>query len=74
MLADGIFLVRNLFIGNALVDMYSKCDAIERARDMFIIRDTVSWNALISGYTQWGDAEKAIQCFKMMKNQASCQT
>ncbi|KAK9944069.1 hypothetical protein M0R45_009653 [Rubus argutus] len=42
----------NLFVGNALVDMYAKSGDLKEARNQFELirnRDNVSWNAIIVG-------------------------
>ncbi|XP_077229243.1 pentatricopeptide repeat (PPR) superfamily protein [Tasmannia lanceolata] len=45
------------FVGNGLISFYSRCQCIGDARRVFdemTNRDLVSWNAMISGYTQEG--------------------
>ncbi|KAH7330914.1 hypothetical protein KP509_20G007900 [Ceratopteris richardii] len=57
-------------LGNALVDMYAKCDALEMAHEVFdglFVRDVVSWNALITGCCEREFAEQALQLFDFMK-------
>ncbi|XP_012570699.1 pentatricopeptide repeat-containing protein At4g32430, mitochondrial-like isoform X2 [Cicer arietinum] len=47
-----------VFIGNALVTMYSRLEELDDARRVFDempIRDLVSWNAMLSGYAQEGE-------------------
>ncbi|KAJ0086317.1 hypothetical protein Patl1_08142 [Pistacia atlantica] len=59
----------NLFVGNALVDMYAKSGALKEARQQFErIRnqDHVSWNAIIVGYVQEGDEFEAFNMFRRM--------
>lgn len=61
----------NLFIGNALVDMYAKCGALEESSKQFErlkIRDSVSWNAIIVGYAQNGEDNRAFDMFKRMNS------
>ncbi|KAH9323336.1 hypothetical protein KI387_017975, partial [Taxus chinensis] len=54
---------------NALIDMYSKCGSIKKARCLFDKmhqQDAVSWNAIIAGYAQNGVVDKALRLFKEM--------
>ncbi|KAF3778496.1 Pentatricopeptide repeat-containing protein [Nymphaea thermarum] len=56
----------DVFIGGALTDMYSKCGDIDAARKVFLrlpMKDVISWNAIIAGSLQNGDAELALKCF-----------
>lgn len=49
---------RDLMVGNALVDMYGKCGSLTLAREVFDslpARDVVTWNALMSLFSQQGD-------------------
>ncbi|KAL9680446.1 hypothetical protein QQ045_018325 [Rhodiola kirilowii] len=59
----------NLFVGNALVDMYAKSGSLEDAKRMFEHirnRDKVSWNAIIVGYVLEQEEEMAFYMFKEM--------
>jgi pentatricopeptide repeat protein len=59
-------------LSTALVDMYIKCGALGKAREVFDetpIRNVVSWNALISGYSQRGQCEEALACFRKMQTE-----
>ncbi|KAK7282306.1 hypothetical protein RIF29_10976 [Crotalaria pallida] len=61
----------DVYMGSALVDMYSKCGAVEcaqRAFDGMCVRNIVSWNSLITCYEQNGPAEKAVEVFVRMMN------
>eukprot|EP01018_Ginkgo_biloba_P002728 Gb_38067 [translate_table: standard] len=61
----------DLFVGNALVDMYSKCGKIEKARDLFDKmpqRDEVSWNTMIAGYGMHGYGKEALKLFEQMQH------
>ncbi|KAI5084955.1 hypothetical protein GOP47_0001124 [Adiantum capillus-veneris] len=63
---------QNLFIGNALVDMYSKCGAMRDALRVFnnmLEKDAVSWNALISGYAQHGHGKQALEFAEKMEGE-----
>ncbi|MCO5562470.1 hypothetical protein L7F22_016097 [Adiantum nelumboides] len=56
-------------IGNALIDMYAKCGDIEGAHWIFtrlLDRVIITWNTLISGFIQHGQAHKAFECFSEM--------
>ncbi|GLJ24805.1 hypothetical protein SUGI_0474350 [Cryptomeria japonica] len=60
----------DVFVGNALVDMYAKCGSIEDAQKLFsrmTKRDVVSWSSLIVGYAMHGSAYDALQLFKQMQ-------
>lgn len=64
-------LEKHIMIANTLVDMYAKCGALERAQAVFDelrVRDIVSWNALLVGYSQHGHGEKAVNCFEQMQH------
>ncbi|MQL74735.1 hypothetical protein Taro_007098 [Colocasia esculenta] len=59
----------NLFLGNALADMYAKCGCIAEARAVFdemAERDVVSWTVLISGLAMHGHADEALDGFYNM--------
>eukprot|EP01018_Ginkgo_biloba_P018660 Gb_14850 [translate_table: standard] len=59
----------NVFVENALVDMYMKCGSIEDARNVFdkmLQRDVISWNTMIAGYAQNGHFEEALKMFDKM--------
>lgn len=59
----------DLFILNALVDMYAKCGDILKARRIFdsiVDRDCVSWNSMIVGYVRHGLIHEALDIFREM--------
>eukprot|EP01018_Ginkgo_biloba_P019081 Gb_13190 [translate_table: standard] len=61
----------NIFVANALIDMYAKCGSIENARDVFDKiqkRDVVSWNAMITGYAMHGYGKEALKLFQAMQH------
>eukprot|EP01018_Ginkgo_biloba_P031205 Gb_32921 [translate_table: standard] len=58
------------FVGNSLVTMYTKCGCIEIAHQLFekmSKRNVVSWNAMIAGYAQNGEANEALTLFHQMQ-------
>ncbi|KAL8156559.1 hypothetical protein AgCh_001598 [Apium graveolens] len=58
----------DLFVSNSLIDMYAKCGCLIVAQNVFdsSIRDEVSYNTLIVGYSQLSDCSKAINLFTEM--------
>ncbi|KAI5083561.1 hypothetical protein GOP47_0003304 [Adiantum capillus-veneris] len=65
-------LEHNVMLGNALVDMYAKCGALEKAREVLEelpVRDMVSWSTLIAGYVDHDKGEQALDCFEQMKKE-----
>lgn len=60
----------NVQITSALLDMYSKCGNIKKARELFNNmnqKDIVTWNSMIRGLAFNGLAEDAIDHFEQMK-------
>lgn len=61
--------ISNVFCGSSLLDMYAKCGSIKDALQMFHempVRNSVSWNALISAYAQNGDSDRTFKSFEQM--------
>lgn len=57
-------------IGSALSTMYAKCGNLEDGNLVFRrmpMRDTVSWNAMISGLSQNGRGTEALELFEEMR-------
>eukprot|EP01018_Ginkgo_biloba_P032070 Gb_08223 [translate_table: standard] len=62
-------LQSDVFVGSALVDMYTKCGSIENARivfDKLPHRDVVSWNTMVAGYAHSGNVNEALELFNKM--------
>ncbi|KAK1271274.1 Pentatricopeptide repeat-containing protein [Acorus gramineus] len=60
----------NLVVGNPLIDLYSKNGRVESARLVFDelgFKDSVSWVAMLSGFSQNGLAEEAMRLFVQMR-------
>ncbi|KAK1429361.1 hypothetical protein QVD17_11569 [Tagetes erecta] len=69
------YIIRNgldfdIFVVNALITFYCRCDEIDLARRLFDCachKDLVSWNSMIAGYSKGGFFEKCKEFyFKMM--------
>eukprot|EP00250_Pteridium_aquilinum_P017441 c23625_g7_i1 orf=2-1012(-) len=63
-------LKTTLCLGSALVNMYAECGSLKRAQQVFDeleIRNTVSWNALITAYVKHGCGEEALERFEQMQ-------
>lgn len=59
----------NLHVVNALIDMYSKCGDLVKARNLFESveqRDVISWNVMIGGYTHMNHYKEALMLFRQM--------
>lgn len=60
----------DVVVNSALVNMYNKCGSIEDATKAFVemhIRTLVTWTSMISGYSQHGRPQQAIQLFEDMR-------
>ena len=69
--AESIGYKGNLFVGNALIDMYAKCGVIENAVDVFNSlhrKDIITWNTIINGLAVHGHAADALSLFDQMKH------
>ncbi|MCD9639312.1 hypothetical protein HAX54_023742 [Datura stramonium] len=55
------------FVRNAIMDMYGKFGPLGIARELFDeIPDCCNWNAMISGYWNWGNEVEARSLFDLM--------
>lgn len=62
----------NVFIGSSLVSMYAKCGGIVDARwefDRLPVRNEVSWNAMIAGYVDQQEFERALEFYIEMQEE-----
>ena len=60
----GWCLQNDIVLGNALVDMYAKCGAVSKVRqvlDGLPSWNVDSWSALTVGYAQEGHAKQALK-------------
>ncbi|KAH7436785.1 hypothetical protein KP509_05G035900 [Ceratopteris richardii] len=65
-------LAKGTAIGNALVDMYMKCDAYAEAQEVFeslMMRDVTTWTTMIAGFASSKHAANALIYFKLMQNE-----
>lgn len=63
-------LEKHIVVGNALIDMYAKCGALEKAQEAFNglrFQSVISWTALIVGYAQHKQHKEALLCFEQMQ-------
>ncbi|KAK4266814.1 hypothetical protein QN277_023684 [Acacia crassicarpa] len=62
-------LKTDVYVGNALINMYSKCGVVEKALEVFKemkIKDSVSWTSVITGLAVNGFADSALELFSQM--------
>ncbi|XP_040996985.1 pentatricopeptide repeat-containing protein At4g30700 [Juglans microcarpa x Juglans regia] len=62
-------LESNIYVSTALIDMYAKCGSILEARQLFDLmkdKNSVTWNAIISGYGLHGHGNEALRLFNEM--------
>ncbi|XP_068661752.1 pentatricopeptide repeat-containing protein At2g01510, mitochondrial [Aristolochia californica] len=65
-------LKRNVFVDNALLDMYAKCGSMEMAEKVFLempVRNVVSWSTMIGGYAINGESRTALVLFSEMQKE-----
>ncbi|KAJ7296567.1 hypothetical protein O6H91_Y115100 [Diphasiastrum complanatum] len=67
-----IGLALDVSLVNTLVDMYSKYGSLDEACDIFenvLVKDVVTWNAMIAGFIHHGHAELALQLYQKMQHE-----
>eukprot|EP01018_Ginkgo_biloba_P025976 Gb_06693 [translate_table: standard] len=60
----------DIYVETALIDMYTKCNSVENARQVFdkmAQRNVVSWTAMIAGYSQNGHCKEALILYHQMQ-------
>ncbi|KAI3687193.1 hypothetical protein L1987_80886 [Smallanthus sonchifolius] len=65
-------LSSHTMVNTSLISMYCKCGDLETACKLFhgtLRKDIVTWNAMISGYAQHGEGDKALLLFDTMKKE-----
>ncbi|XP_068647133.1 pentatricopeptide repeat-containing protein At3g12770-like [Aristolochia californica] len=61
--------IEDVNAANSIVTMYSRCGEVESARVVFDSineKDVISWNSMLSGYSQNGNATDALSLFDAM--------
>uniref|UniRef100_A0A7N0VMH7 Pentatricopeptide repeat-containing protein n=1 Tax=Kalanchoe fedtschenkoi TaxID=63787 RepID=A0A7N0VMH7_KALFE len=59
----------NMFSVSTLIDMYSKCSATDKARQVFneaINKNSVAWTSMVTGYAYSGQGIDALELFDRM--------
>lgn len=57
------------FVGNSIVDMYAKCGSLVEAQHVFDLlpeRSIVSWNSIITGFSEHGLGEDVLKLVEQM--------
>ncbi|KAL5204770.1 hypothetical protein ABZP36_009641 [Zizania latifolia] len=65
-------LCKILSIGNALIDMFSKCGSLSLALDAFNAmpqRNVITWTSMITACAMHGDGRSALILFEQMKSE-----
>ncbi|KAL6964870.1 hypothetical protein U1Q18_035923 [Sarracenia purpurea var. burkii] len=60
----------DISVGNALIEMYSKCGSLKNSLLVFEhmkTKDVVTWTTLIFGYGMYGEGRKALRAFEEMQ-------
>ncbi|ERM93917.1 hypothetical protein AMTR_s00137p00065090 [Amborella trichopoda] len=69
-------LESNVYIATALLDFYAKSgdmDAAYKVFDEMPQKDVVTWSAMIAGYSELGDSNKALRMFQKMRSAPDCE-
>ncbi|OIW11989.1 hypothetical protein TanjilG_02196 [Lupinus angustifolius] len=62
----------DVFVGASLINLYSRFRGLDSAYKVFVempVRDVGSWNAMISGFCQNGNAAEALDVLNKMKGE-----
>ncbi|KAA8545112.1 hypothetical protein F0562_019896 [Nyssa sinensis] len=60
----------NPFVGNGLINMYSKCGDLEESVKIFDRmpqRNSISWNSMIAAFARHGNGAKALKLYELMR-------
>ncbi|RID57899.1 hypothetical protein BRARA_F01240 [Brassica rapa] len=67
-----IGLLENLYVANELLALYPKAGRMSDAYKLFVempVRNRISWNVMISGFSQEHDCESAVRVFEWMQRE-----
>lgn len=62
----------NPFVGNGLINMYSKCGELQESTKVFSRmpwRNAVSWNSMIAAFARHGDGFRALRLYEEMRQE-----
>ncbi|KAJ0046381.1 hypothetical protein Pint_05115 [Pistacia integerrima] len=63
--------VSNIYVGNALIDMYGKCGSLDDAKKFLSVmteRDRVSWNSIVTACAANGMVYEALEFLEIMSS------
>ncbi|KAL3652366.1 hypothetical protein CASFOL_002047 [Castilleja foliolosa] len=66
---NNYYIKSDIYVENALIDMYCKCGSVENALTVFSSmkeKDSVSWTSVISGLAVNGESNRALELFSRM--------
>ncbi|KAL2342989.1 hypothetical protein Fmac_004274 [Flemingia macrophylla] len=67
--------VQDVYVGTSLIDFYTKHGCVDEGRSIFDgleVKTTVTWTAIITGYSKHGRSEVALKLFNQMKEGDIC--
>ncbi|XP_038989307.1 pentatricopeptide repeat-containing protein At2g33680-like [Phoenix dactylifera] len=65
-------LVRDAFVGSALIDMHAKSMAVHDARKVFDAirnKDLITWNSMIAGFAQSGYLDEVMKLLSLIREE-----
>uniref|UniRef100_A0A8I6Y2E1 Pentatricopeptide repeat-containing protein n=2 Tax=Hordeum vulgare subsp. vulgare TaxID=112509 RepID=A0A8I6Y2E1_HORVV len=65
-------LLSDIFVSNSLIHLYAACGDLCCARSVFdgmLVKDVVSWNSLICGYSRCNRLKEALKLFRLMHDE-----
>ncbi|XP_024527329.1 pentatricopeptide repeat-containing protein At3g12770 [Selaginella moellendorffii] len=77
LLVSGIIQQPDVVLGTALLNMYGRCGVLDAAKSLFdgmADKNTITWNALMGSYAQWGYGKEALNLYHSMDAQPNSLT